>query len=178
MSRKNVPKVAQEYMNKRFKNEILDGVKVDSKGIKKMIRPGSNQPLFVQKMKAMTELDNIIKASVFVDSEKATKDSAKYPEYEYYGFNFKLSGQWFNGILNIGLEGDGQRHLYEINKIYHGRRPYEGFTLQERIEATMADSINNNIPTYEQDVNDLTRLYIILLKQISYKAHVVGYSKR
>lgn len=33
------------------------------------------------------------------------------------------------------------------NKIHHGRRPYEGFTLQERIEATMADSINNNIPT-------------------------------
>ena len=177
VSRKNVPKVAQDYMKKRFKNEILDGVKVDSKGINKMTHPGNSQPLFVQKMKATTELDNIIKASVFVDFNKATKDSSKYPEYEYYGFNFKLSDQWFSGILNIGVDSNGQRHLYEINKIRQSRIPYKGTTLQERISATMTDSIINNIPTNEQDVNDLTRLYIIFLKQISYEAHVICHSK-
>ena len=35
----------------------------------------------------------------------------------------------------------------------------------------------DNIPTNEQDVNDLTRLYIILLKQISYEAHIICHSK-
>ena len=46
-----------------------------------------------------------------------SKDTSKYSKWEYYNFNFTLDGQSFSGIVNIGIDNNGNKHFYEVNNI-------------------------------------------------------------
>lgn len=63
-------------------------------------------------------LDPTIKTSYgqAVAGKITTKDNSKYSKYEYYLTNFKIENM-FQCKVNIGIDPNENKHLYEVNKI-------------------------------------------------------------
>jgi len=68
-------------------------------------------------MKLTPELKNVLEISEKVDESSPTKTNTKYPKWEYYNIQFKLDNQTFEGLVNIGIDSNNNKHLYEVNNI-------------------------------------------------------------
>ena len=55
---------------------------------------------------------------IFRISSSLTKSNSQYSSYEYYDFDFELGGKRFNALINIGVDKEGNRYFYYINKIH------------------------------------------------------------
>ena len=118
---KDYNKMAKMYINDYLRGytKLADTseVVIDSKSARKYTNPGERQSKFIEKMKLTPELKNALKISEKIQDSLPTKDTSKYENWEYYKFNFKLDGQNFSGVVNIGIDSRGNKHFYEINKI-------------------------------------------------------------
>ena len=124
--RREWPKVARQYINSHFRGKVLplgdyDAARVKTKASGEFTHPSnpisvsSNE--FEAKMKASTELDNLMEAAEYAYSAKDTKS---HPEaslgWDYYTVRFLLDGQEFEGLINIA-NGEGGRQFYDMTKI-------------------------------------------------------------
>ena len=69
-------------------------------------------------MKMSPELKNLLSVATKVGESDAGKSNSTYPKYEYYSADFEIDGQKFNGLINIGVDENGVKHFYDINKIH------------------------------------------------------------
>lgn len=90
---------------------------IDNKSAKKYTNPGKKQPNFIEKMKLTPELKNVLEISKKISEGMPTKDNSKYSKWEYYLTNFKIGENTFQCKVNIGIDSNGNKHLYEINDI-------------------------------------------------------------
>ena len=118
---KDYNKVAKMYINdyllgttKLSNNDIAV---IDKKSANKYTNPGKRQTNFNEKMKLTPELKNVLKISTKVSSSAPTKANTKYSSWEYYDTIFELDGKTFTARINIGIDKNGNKHFYEINKI-------------------------------------------------------------
>ena len=121
---KDFRKIAKKYMNDYLRGQSELGsinseekVNIGTKGINKYTNPGKRQNYFNEKMKLSPELQNILEVAKKISESEASKENSKYSKWEYYEFDFNIDGKDFTGVVNIGVDGEGNKHFYEINKI-------------------------------------------------------------
>ena len=49
---------------------------------------------------------------------EANKPDSRYRNYEYYSVDFELGDKMFNGTIYVGVDENGGKHFYDINKIH------------------------------------------------------------
>lgn len=152
-------KIAKMYMQDYLKgNTILnknDKAIIGSKGINKYTNPTQQTKYLSEKMQLTPELKNVLEIAEKVQDSPPTKDTSKYPNWEYYKFKFELGGKNFEGLINIGVDKNGNKHFYEINKIHTTSSSYVSTN-----KSSSMDSINNSIAPTKNDVNTTTKYSI------------------
>ena len=123
---------------------------IDTKSARKYTNPGKRQSNFIEKMKLTPELRNALEISKKTQVALPSKETSKYKSWGYYKFNFKLDNQNFSGVINIGIDSQGNRHFYEINNI----KKTSG--ISETSPNRPTGFSVNNIPQSTQSVNSST----------------------
>lgn len=149
---KDYNKIAKMYMQDYLMGETTlsnnDKAIIDGKSASKYANPGKRQYYFNEKMKLTPELKNVLEIAQKDSISAPTKDTSKYQNWEYYKFNFELDGKNFEGTINIGIDKNGNKHFYEINKIH-----FTGISSVSTNSQHKADSINNSIAPTKKNVN-------------------------
>ena len=142
----------QEYLIGKTQLSDNDSVIIDKKSANKYTNPGKKQQNFDEKMKLTPELKNVLEIAQKTSDSAPIKDTSKYKSWEYYKFNFELSGKNFEGTINIGVDSNGNKHFYEINKIKE-LDDISGTSLNRSSNS----SINSSIAPQNSDVNTSTK---------------------
>ncbi len=125
IDKKDYNKIAKMYMQDYLKGDttlsVNDNANIGRRGINKYTNPQQDTRFFEEKMKLTPELKNVLNISEKVSIGTPTKATTKFPNWEYYKFNFELGGRNFEGLINIGIDKEGNKHFYEINKIHNTR---------------------------------------------------------
>ena len=138
----------QDYLMGKTKLSDNDTAVIDRKSANKYTNPGKKQQNFDKKMQLTPELKNVLEIAQKDATSLPIKSNSKYQSWEYYKFNFELSGKKFNGIVNIGIDSNGNKHFYEINKIKEVD-DISGTSLN-RSHISLS---NNSLPSTQQNVN-------------------------
>ena len=120
------PSVARRYIKEHFQGKTLplgeyDAARVKAKASGEYAYPSNplstSSAEFAAKMRASTELDNLMEAAEYSYSSKDTKN---HPEatngWDYYTVRFVLDGRAFEGLINIA-NGESRRQFYDMTKI-------------------------------------------------------------
>ena len=142
----------QDYLMGKTKLSDNDTAIIDRKSANKYTNPGKRQQNFDKKMKLTPELKNVLEIAQKDSSSLPIKNNSKYRNWEYYNFNFELSGKKFNGTVNIGIDSNGNKHFYEINKIKEVD-DISGTSLN-RSSASLS---NNSITPSQDNVNTINK---------------------
>lgn len=109
---------------------------------------GLDNTTYSSKMKASTELDNLLEISQFVKSEP---DDGRHifakNGWDYYETVFKVGNKTYSGLLNIA-KGEKGKLLYDITNIKERASNYSVKTV-----SVANSSINNRISTSNKNVN-------------------------
>lgn len=149
---KDYNKIAKMYIQDYLMGETTlsgnDKAIIDGKSASKYTNPGKTQYYFNEKMKLTPELKNVLKIAQKDSMAAPTKATSKFPSWEYYKFNFELAGKNFEGTINIGVDKNGEKHFYEINKIHT-----TSVSSVSTNKFSSTDSIKNSIAPIKDDVN-------------------------
>lgn len=114
----------RKYINKKYGKKVLDqdNVKAYAKGDAgdEYAYPAKrlDKPLADAKMRAGTELENLLSVSVY---ENHVSGNAHHPEYpggwDYYRTHFYVNKTMYEGKVNIGIMKDGRRQFYDVTDI-------------------------------------------------------------
>lgn len=152
-------KIAKEYIlnkfrdgNKKINLPTKEYIKVTSNTAREYTHPKNKLATETKKskMKASTELDNIIQVSEYKYSRpddgrhKIAKDG-----WDYYKTVFEVDGKKFEGLVNIAKSGN-KKTLYDITKIKELVEPYSASDKSFSVSSTNS---NNSIPPTEAEVN-------------------------
>ena len=111
----------QDYLKGNTKLGQNDITNIGRRGINKYTNPQQQTTYFDEKMKLTPELKNALEIAQKVSQGTPSKSTSKFSNWEYYKFKFELSGKQFEGLINIGIDENGNKHFYEINKIHTTR---------------------------------------------------------
>ena len=116
-------KIAKQYILEHFNGNNYSDVEVTKKTAKKIPYSGTqNKQIRNVRNHISTELDNLIKTGEFVGHKDDAKNhSFAGNGFDYYKVNFKMNGNDYEAILNIGVNGD-QKTLYDVNNIQQKNR--------------------------------------------------------
>lgn len=151
---KEQTKIAQEYILNNFREKGLlkdeNKIKVTRKTANEYTHPknGMDNATYSSKMKASTELDNLLEISKFIKSE--TDDGRHVfakDGWDYYETVFKVGNKTYSGWLNIA-KGENGKLLYDITNIKERASNYSVKTV-----SVANSSINNSITPDNQNVN-------------------------
>lgn len=153
---KDYNKIAKMYMQDYLIGKTTlansDSTIIDSRSTRKYTNPEQNKAYLPEKMKLTPELKNVLEISQKIGNALPMKENSKYRNWEYYKFKFELDGKNFEGTINIGIDKNGNKHFYEINKIQ---------LMSEQSVSTILghkkDSINNSIPQANTNGNTNTK---------------------
>ena len=159
IEQKDYNKIAKMYMQDYLKGKTTlsenDAVNIGNKGVSKYTNPKQQTKYMNEKMQLSTELKNVLEIAEKVREGAPTKSTSKFPNWEYYKVNFKIGEKNFEGLINIGIDKNGNKHFYEINKIHTTSNSHVSASKSSSI-----DSINNSIPSSNKDVNTTTEYSI------------------
>lgn len=154
IAEKDYNKIAKMYMQDYLMGKTTlsnnDNTIIDRKSINKYTNPGNTQYQFEEKMKLTPELRNVLKISEKVAQNLPTKSNSKYSKWEYYKFKFTIDGNSFEGLVNIGIDNNGNKHFYEINQIK--KTSISGTSLNRSTSLS-----NNSILPTNKNVNSTTK---------------------
>lgn len=157
IAEKDYNKIAKMYMQDYLMGKTTlsnnDNTIIDRKSINKYTNPGNTQYQFEEKMKLTPELRNVLKISEKVAQNLPTKSNSKYSKWEYYKFKFTIDGNSFEGLVNIGIDNNGNKHFYEINQIK--KTSISGTSLNRGTSLS-----NNSILPTNKNVNNTTKYSI------------------
>ena len=152
IEKKDYNKIAKMYMQDYLMGETQlsksDEAIIDKKSANKYTNPGKRQQNFDKKMQLTPELKNVLEIAQIDSTSVPTKDTSKYKNWEYYKFNFKLNEKSFEGTINIGIDGNGDKHFYEINKI----KEIDDIS-GKNLNRSSTSFIKDSIPSSNENVN-------------------------
>lgn len=156
IDKKDYNQIAKMYMQDYLKGKTIlnenDNANIGRKGINKYTNPNQQTKYLSEKMQLTPELKNVLEIAEKVSEGTPTKDTAKFPNWEYYKFRFEIDGKQFEGLINIGVDKEGNKHFYEINKIHTTSNSYVSTN-----KSSSTDSIKNSITSQSEDVNTTTK---------------------
>ena len=151
---KEQTKIAQDYILNNFREKGLlkdnNSINVSRKTANEYTHPknGLDNTTYSSKMKASTELDNLLEISQFVKSEP---DDGRHifakNGWDYYETVFKVGNKTYSGLLNIA-KGEKGKLLYDITNIKERASNYSVKTV-----SVANSSINNSISASNKNVN-------------------------
>ena len=155
---KEQTKIAQEYILNNFREKGLlkndNIINVSRKTANEYTHPknGLDNATYSSKMKASTELDNLLEISKFIKSES---DDGRHifakNGWDYYETVFKVGDKTYSGLLNIA-NGENGKLLYDITNIKERASNYSVKTI-----SVANSNINNSISSKNNDVNTTTK---------------------
>lgn len=114
-------KIAKMYINDYLRGATNlsdnDTAIIDKVSANKYTNPGKKQPNFSEKMRLTPELKNVLQVSNKIKNAPPSKPNSKYQSWEYYKAHFKIENNFFEGLVNIGIDSEGNKHFYEVNCI-------------------------------------------------------------
>ena len=131
VDRKDYGKVARDYMRKQFRGKIINDTAItrlseDEYTSSKYTQwvKGKNNGVYDTKMRASTELDNMLKVAKFLRHEDAVHPH-KYngKGYDRYSVRFELNGEPFTGELLVAIDNNDRRVLYDVVSIKRTDNP-------------------------------------------------------
>ncbi|MGN1269336.1 MAG: hypothetical protein ACI4UU_00475 [Clostridia bacterium] len=151
---KEQTKIAQEYILNNFRENGLlkddNTINISRKTATEYTHPknGLDNTTYSSKMKASTELDNLLEISQFIKSEP---DDGRHifakDGWDYYETVFKVGDKTYSGWLNIA-NGKNGKLLYDITNIKERASNYSVKTV-----SVANSSINNSITPQNENVN-------------------------
>ena len=158
---KDYPKVVRRYMLDRFQGNIYpvgtSNAYVNRRGIEEYAYSANrraNQDIKAKKMRAGTELDNLLEVAQFIQHEV---DDGRHPDavrgWDKYKTYFTLDGKTiYEGEISIKLLERGDL-FYDITKIKDTSTARAAETADGSSSASNRDVFTNNIHQKEENVN-------------------------
>lgn len=154
--------IINKYMDKKFRGKVYplsnnSKAYVGHTGIDEYSHPARKNledDILFSKLKAGTELDNLLAASVF---DKHTNDNGHHPEavggWDYYTTVFKVGGNFYQGTISIEIRQNG-REFKDITKI---KRITRTANQNDNSSVDTSNSSINNIPNFNKNVNNIAK---------------------
>ena len=166
VNEKNYARAAKQYIDENFRNQSLPlseygAVYLDKTGSGKYLYSGQKLDTKTNraKMKAATELDNLLEASEWIRSSEDRK-AHKFASlgFDYYRTIFIVDGQVFEGIIDIGISSKGATYygMTNIKKVTSDSGKYLGLLLDHNKSGltSRGNLSTTNIPQEDTGVND------------------------
>lgn len=152
-------KIAKKYILDNFRENGIDvnneNINVTSKTANEYTHPKRelNKKDMSSKLRASTELDNLLSASEYKYSrpDDGRHNIAK-DGWDYYKVNFKVGNKTFEGLINIAKNGK-RKTLYDITQIK--KTSLVGLDYMSSTTRAMS-SYANNIPQFNANVKSNT----------------------
>lgn len=150
-------KTVRSYMKERYRGRSVNGTAFTAQSEREYTHSRDSQRLYNQtdgayeaKMRAFTELNNIIQTGELIGQE-----TAKHPQtineggVKRYKVSFVLDGKAFNGEMIIAIDKSGVETFYDVVKIKESESSNNAPDGAVRTNAPSTDIISNN----EENVN-------------------------
>lgn len=150
-------KTVRSYMKERYRGRSVNGTAFTAQSEREYTHSRDSQRLYNQtdgayeaKMRASTELNNIIQTGELIGQE-----TAKHPQtineggVKRYKISFVLDGKAFNGEMIIAIDKSGVETFYDVVKIKESESSNNAPDGAVRTNAPSTDIISNN----EENVN-------------------------
>lgn len=174
-------KIAKDYLNEHFKNTVLPLsnyglVSVNKTGIGKYTYSGKKIENSANnaKMKAATELDNLLRTAEYIKSTGDRKNHNFAADgFDYYKTRFIVDGRVFEGIIDIGVsekgaEFYGMTNIENVTSRYYGK--YSNLLLGYK-SVTQSDISDSRIPqdktTVKNNISENTENDTKTIKSLS-----------
>ncbi len=149
-------KIARRYILDNFRENGINfnesNIKVTSKTANEYTHPKNKLPQSTResKIKASTELDNLLNVSEYQYSSKDDgRHSFAKDGWDYYKTVFKVNGVKFEGLINIAKDGN-KKTFYDVTKI---KRISQNRSTSANAFSTSLTNSNNSIAPIKDDVN-------------------------
>lgn len=138
--------IAREYMKEKYRGQTIDGVKFTKNSEREYTHSGYTQGLskndgvlYVNKMRAVTELKNLVLTGEMISHEDAIHPKAfNTGGYNRYSVNFIVGKNNFVGEMLVAIDNDGNGMFYDIVQIKRS-------DAQNGVNSADADTTSNNI---------------------------------
>ena len=149
-------KIARRYILDNFRENGINfnecNIKVTSKSSNEYNHPKNKLPQSTResKIKASTELDNLLNVSEYQYSSKDDgRHSFAKDGWDYYKTVFEVNGVKFEGLINIAKDGN-KKTFYDVTKI---KRISQNRSTSANAFSTSLTNSNNSIAPIKDDVN-------------------------
>lgn len=149
-------KIARRYILDNFRENGINfnesNIKVTSKTANEYTHPKNKLPQSTKKskIKASTELDNLLNVSEYQYSSKDDgRHSFAKDGWDYYKTVFEVNGVKFEGLINIAKDGN-KKTFYDVTKI---KRISQNRSTSANAFSTSLTNSNNSIAPIKDDVN-------------------------
>ena len=161
--RKDYGKIARSYMREHFRGKTFSDTSFTKLSEREYTSSRSTQKLFTTndgvydtKMKASTELDNML-----IVAKKISHEAAKHPRdfnqngYDRYDVTFSLDGKEFTGELLVAIDQNDRHTFYDIVKIKRSDSPVSAGLAERGTNASNSgtNSATNSILNSSEKVN-------------------------
>lgn len=123
---KDVPRILREYIKNRFRGTVIGSgnVKafVNARTGSEYTNPAKsrrlNENVYSDKMRAGTELDNMLDAAYNERPGTDDHNEEEFPNgFILYDVVFKVGERLYTGVINIGVDELGRKRFYDLTKI-------------------------------------------------------------
>lgn len=149
-------KIARRYILDNFRENGINfnesNIKVTSKTANEYTHPKNKLPQSTResKIKASTELDNLLNVSEYQYSSKDDgRHSFAKDGWDYYKTVLEVNGVKFEGLINIAKDGN-KKTFYDVTKI---KRISQNRSTSANAFSTSLTNSNNSIAPIKDDVN-------------------------
>lgn len=149
-------KIARRYILDNFRENGINfnesNIKVTSKTANEYTHPKNKLPQSTResKIKASTELDNLLNVSEYQYSSKDDgRHSFAKDGWDYYKTVFEVNGIKFEGLINVAKDGN-KKTFYDVTKI---KRISQNRSTSANAFSTSLTNSNNSIAPIKDDVN-------------------------
>lgn len=171
LNKNEYAEIAREYMKEKYRGQTIDGVKFVKRSENEYTRSAytvhiekSNAKIYKNKMRAVTELINMVKTGNLIAHE-----TAKHPKpfnvngYNRYSVDFIIDNVGFTGEMLVAIDGDKNGTFYDMVRIKENDSHIGVYS--EGVGAVSNNSIRQNSEKSIDDVKNAAQNEILSNKQ-------------
>lgn len=171
------PRIAKQIMREKFRGRVIgmeNKAFVTGEGVGEYAhsRKRLYGQAYIDKMRASSELDNLIEAGRNFRNDNDGMDGHEHPEavggFDKYDTLFKIDGRWYEGIVNIMVTERGKQ-FKDVTKIkdvtkdildQYGENPQAQFLSTSSINniSKNQEDVNNNLRSSPLNLNEQTNV--------------------
>lgn len=148
-----MPAIIQRYIKKKFGGRVIgtgdNRAYVNGRTAGKYTNDGTryNPKTYENKMRAGTELDNLLDASTFIEHRAYDPHHEEFANgWDIYKTIIHARGEWYEGTISVGIYENGGKLLYSVNVKKSDAASFALYALPHHKGGAIAlnDSISNS----------------------------------